>query len=255
MDPADAPATLSSQVSGFQAPEAPETAEKSTIAFEGVAKPKAAYSRVSAFQGTWLKRMLGHAEKSMKRVDPGMQSLADAMAVAPGVSSVDRARRVAEAVAVPDMLLTVAVTHGIPDGMSDRDMRALQKASEGASKRLSIVGLKPGETVEVDASARMLGFLSAWRETPPTPTVIEVGSGSTVEGGAAVDSRAVELLEGRAVGAVEGRTVEPLALPPADRAVTHGSPATRAKRIPPLRARKVAASDADATGRGRTLPA
>lgn len=73
---------------------------------------------------------------------------------------VAQARRLAELSAPADMRLVVALTHGTPLPTLEANRASARLVSDLVHKRLSIVGLRSGEPVQVEVSERMQDFLA-----------------------------------------------------------------------------------------------
>jgi hypothetical protein len=88
---------------------------------------------------------------------------------------VSQARRLAELSAPADMRLSVALSHGMTLAKLEDNRAGARLASDLAFKRLSIVGLRSGEPVEVEVSDRMRDFLERFfgrpksDDEPPDP--------------------------------------------------------------------------------------
>ena len=75
---------------------------------------------------------------------------------------VARARKLAELAAPADMRLSLALTLGASPAELEQDKSGARLMLEGAHKRLGIVGLRSGDSLEEGMSDRMAGFLRAW---------------------------------------------------------------------------------------------
>ncbi len=90
---------------------------------------------------------------------------------------VAQARRLAELAAPADMRLSVAISHGMPLSQLDANRAGARLASDHVFRRLSMVGLKSGEPLEVEVSDRMRDFLERFfnrgrrkgTDEPPDP--------------------------------------------------------------------------------------
>ena len=78
------------------------------------------------------------------------------------VEPVARARRLAEISAPADMRLTLALTHGTSLEELDAGRHAVRVMADMAFRRLAVVGLKSGESVEHDVSDRLKDALGLW---------------------------------------------------------------------------------------------
>ncbi len=97
------------------------------------------------------------------------QRIKDASGINPDVAStiiepVARARRLAELAAPADMRASLALTLGASAEELEQDKAGARLILEGAHKRLGIVGLRSGDSIEEGMSERMAGFLRAWFE-------------------------------------------------------------------------------------------
>lgn len=73
---------------------------------------------------------------------------------------VERARRMAEVSAPADMRASIALTLGVTPDELERDKSGARLILEGTHKRLSIVGLRAGDSVEHDLSEKMHDVLA-----------------------------------------------------------------------------------------------
>ena len=95
------------------------------------------------------------------------QKIAEASGLNPDAASkiaepVARARRLAELAAPADMRLSLALTLGASAADLEDDKAGARLMLEGAHKRLGIVGLRSGDSIDEGMSERMAGFLAAW---------------------------------------------------------------------------------------------
>ena len=95
----------------------------------------------------------------------------------PGSDPVGSARRHAEAVAPFDMQVLDAIRFGLSLKTLEQYHRSLRLVSDLALRNLAMVGLKTGETVEMDLSDRMREFLTRWNEpAEPGPVLPPAGT-------------------------------------------------------------------------------
>lgn len=79
-------------------------------------------------------------------------------------SPVEKARVMAELFSPADMVLSLGLGLGTSREELEKHPRAVRLITELAHRRLSIVGLKSGETVQADMSDRMQEFLTRFFE-------------------------------------------------------------------------------------------
>ena len=85
-----------------------------------------------------------------------------------------QARASAQALANFDIQLLAAIRYGLPLKTLEKCHRSLRLVSDLSLRNLAIVGLKTGETVEMDLSDRMREFLTRWQEdrSPAAPDAL-----------------------------------------------------------------------------------
>ena len=94
------------------------------------------------------------------------------------IEPVARARRLAELAAPADMRLSLALGLGASPADLEQDKAGARLMLEAAHKRLGIVGLRSGDSLELGASERMTDFLRAWFDAA-TPGAVSPGSPHT----------------------------------------------------------------------------
>ena len=97
------------------------------------------------------------------------------------VEPVARARRLAELAAPADMRLSLALGLGASPADLETDKAGARLMLEAAHKRLGIVGLRSGDSLELGASERMTDFLRAWFDAPTPPAPAPLPPGRVVE--------------------------------------------------------------------------
>jgi hypothetical protein len=91
-----------------------------------------------------------------------------------------KARAIAEAFAPADMRLSVALGHGLTPAELEADKVGTRLMADLAHKRLGIVGLRAGDSIEEGMSDRMSRFLDVFFERPSsTPAAVETTNGDT----------------------------------------------------------------------------
>jgi hypothetical protein len=113
----------------------------------------------------WLGPALQRARERTGQALPAVVDDADALTTA---------RSSAASLANFDIQLLAAIRFGLPLQTLEKCHRSLRLVSDLSLRNLAIVGLKTGETVEMDLSERMRDFLTAWHDgQAPAPKVIE----------------------------------------------------------------------------------
>jgi len=135
----------------------------------------------------WVSRAWKRAQAEMGKVDdqlPAPEGLREGLKRI--ADPVERAREIARVSAPADMILLTAIKHLAPE-VHEQFRFALQHTSSIALRSLSIVGLKAGETQELDVSDRMRDVLLAWRgagtAAPAEARVIVEGESARLEEG------------------------------------------------------------------------
>lgn len=120
----------------------------------------------------WTKAKRRIKEASGRDLDAEVRSVRD---------PVQRARKMAETSAPADMRASLALSLGATPAELELDKSGARLILEAAHKRLGIVGLRAGESIEHDVSDRMRDFMERFYATPSQRRTRALDEGRVLE--------------------------------------------------------------------------